>query len=144
MPGYWRNPEVSARTFRRHAPTGELHLHTGDFGSLDEDGYLYFQGRRDDMFKRKGIRMSTLEIEAAAMDIPGVRAAAVLPPSDRHDLALFVESDLAPHAVLRELAGRLEQQKVPAVCRVLSDFPLTLHGKNEKKQLAELLDGSDQ
>ncbi|TXC93904.1 AMP-binding protein [Streptomyces sp. ISID311] len=144
MPGYWRNPEVSARTFRRHSPTGELRLHTGDFGSLDEDGYLYFQGRRDDMFKRKGIRMSTLEIEAAAMDIPGVRAAAVLPPSDRHDLALFVESDLAPHAVLRELAGRLEQQKVPAVCRVLSDFPLTLHGKNEKKQLAELLDGSDQ
>ncbi|MGW1077324.1 AMP-binding protein [Streptomyces sp. NPDC002537] len=144
MPGYWRNPEVSARAFRRHAPTGELRLHTGDYGSLDEDGYLYFQGRQDDLFKRKGIRMSTLEIEAAAMDIPGVRAAAVLPPSDRHDLALFVESDLAPHAILRELAGRLEHQKVPAVCRVLGDFPLTLHGKNEKRRLAELLDGSDQ
>ncbi|MBC2879743.1 MULTISPECIES: AMP-binding protein [Streptomyces] len=144
MPGYWRNPEVTARTFRRHAPTGELRLHTGDYGSLDADGYLYFQGRRDDMFKRKGIRMSTLEIEAAAMDVPGVRAAAVLPPSDRHDLALFVESDLAPHVVLRELAGRLEQQKVPAVCRVLAEWPLTLHGKNEKRRLAELLDGSDQ
>ncbi|MFG2723422.1 AMP-binding protein [Streptomyces sp. NPDC048416] len=144
MPGYWRNPQASARNFRRHEPSGELRLHTGDYGFLDEDGYLYFQGRRDDMFKRKGIRMSTVEIEAAAMDIPGVRQAAVLPPSDRHDLALFVESELAPHVILRELARRLEQQKVPAICRVLSAFPLTLHGKNEKKQLAQLLDGSDQ
>nr|BCB14668.1 AMP-binding protein [Streptomyces spiroverticillatus] len=142
MPGYWRNPEVTGRAFRHDPDSGELRLHTGDFGHLDADGYLYFEGRRDDMFKRKGIRMSTLEIEAAAMDIPGVRAAAVLPPSDRHDLALFVETDLAPQVVLRELAGRLEQQKVPAICRVLADVPLTLHGKNEKKQLARLLDGS--
>lgn len=143
MPGYWRNPEVSARAFRRHAPTGELRLHTGDYGRRDEDGYLYFQGRRDDMFKRKGIRMSTIEIESAAMDIPGVRQAAALPPTERHDLALFVESELAPPVVLRELAARLEPQKVPAVCRVLGEFPLTLHGKSEKKQLAELLDGSE-
>ena len=47
------------------------------------------------MFKRKGIRMSTLEIEAAALDIAGVRAAAVLPPADEHDLALFVEAERA-------------------------------------------------
>jgi acyl-CoA synthetase (AMP-forming)/AMP-acid ligase II len=143
MPGYWRNPEVSARAFRRHGPTGELRLHTGDYGRRDEDGYLYFQGRRDDMFKRKGIRMSTIEIESAAMDIPGVRQAAALPPTERHDLALFVESELTAPVVLRELAARLEPQKVPAVCRVLGEFPLTLHGKSEKKQLAELLDGSE-
>jgi acyl-CoA synthetase (AMP-forming)/AMP-acid ligase II len=143
MPGYWRDPELTARAFRRHEPTGETRLHTGDHGHLDEDGYLYFQGRRDDMFKRKGIRMSTLEIESAALDIPGVRHAAALPPTERHDLALFVESELTAPVVLRELAARLEPQKVPAVCRVLGEFPLTLHGKSEKKQLAELLDGSE-
>jgi acyl-coenzyme A synthetase/AMP-(fatty) acid ligase len=143
MPGYWRAPELTARTFRRDEH-GSLRLHTGDYGRLDEDGYLYFEGRRDDMFKRKGIRMSTIEIESAAMDIPGVRAAAAVPPTGKHDLALFVDSDLRPHTILRELANRLEPAKVPAICHVVTDFPLTLHGKNERKQLTMLLDGSDQ
>ncbi|WP_330343125.1 AMP-binding protein [Streptomyces sp. NBC_00557] len=142
MPGYWKSPELTAKAFRRDPGTGELRLHTGDYGSLDADGYLYFEGRRDDMFKRKGFRMSTLEIEGAAMDIPGVRAAAALPPNDKHDLALFVESDLPPRTVLKELTRRLEPAKVPAICRVLSDFPLTQHGKNARKELALMLDGS--
>ncbi|MGI5472195.1 AMP-binding protein [Streptomyces sp. CA-132043] len=140
MAGYWRNPEVTARTFRPDGTTGRNRLHTGDYGHLDEDGYLYFQGRRDDMFKRKGFRMSTVEIEAAAMDIPGVHAAAVLPPGDRHDLALFVQSDLEAREVLKELAQRLEPAKVPSLCKVLTDFPLTAHGKNARDALAKLLE----
>ncbi|MEV4602775.1 AMP-binding protein [Amycolatopsis sp. NPDC049253] len=142
MPGYWRAPELSARAFRRDETTGELRLHTGDYGRLDADGYLYFEGRRDDMFKRKGIRMSTLEIEAAAMDIPGVRAAGAIPPSDTRDLAICVESDLRPTTVLRELAKRLEPQKVPSLCHVVDEFPLTAHGKNATKELALLVEGA--
>jgi len=141
MPGYWRAEELTARTFRRGA-RGELRLHTGDYGRLDEDGYLYFDGRRDDMFKRKGIRMSTLEIEAAALDIPGVRAAGAIPPSEHRDLALCVQTDLEPHAVLRELAQRLEPAKVPATCHVIEEFPLTAHGKNATKELALLVEGT--
>ncbi|MGP4013066.1 AMP-binding protein [Streptomyces sp. 4N124] len=143
MPGYWNSPQATSQAFRRLAGTGEPCLHTGDYGSLDEDGYLYFRGRRDDMFKRKGFRMSTLEIEGAALDIPGVRAAAALPPGEGHDLALFVESELPPATVLKEVAQRLEPAKVPALCRVLSEFPLTQHGKNARQELAALLlDGS--
>ncbi|WP_344860961.1 AMP-binding protein [Amycolatopsis ultiminotia] len=142
MPGYWRAPELSAGTFRRAAATGDLRLHTGDYGRLDADGYLYFEGRRDDMFKRKGIRMSTLEIEAAAMDIPGVRAAGAIPPSGTRDLAICVESELPPTTVLKELANRLEPQKVPALCHVVDEFPLTAHGKNATKELALLVEGA--
>ncbi len=142
MPGYWRSPEVSAGTFRREERTGELRLHTGDYGSLDDGGYLYFDGRRDDMFKRKGIRMSTLEIEAAAMDVPGVRTAAVLPPTADRDLTIFVTTELAPHNVLKELAHRLEPAKVPSICRVLPELPLTAHGKSARQALAEMLDGA--
>ncbi|MER7364655.1 AMP-binding protein [Nonomuraea wenchangensis] len=142
MPGYWRNPEVTAKTFRRDPRTGEPRLHTGDYGHLDEDGYLYFDGRRDDMFKRKGIRMSTVEIEAAALDIAGVRAAAALPPDDEHDLAIYVEAadgaTLEPHAVLRELAARLEPAKVPAVCRVVQEIPQSAHGKHARDRLRDL------
>ncbi|MEV4114459.1 AMP-binding protein [Nonomuraea sp. NPDC049695] len=142
MPGYWRNPEVTAKTFRRDPRTGETRLHTGDYGHLDEDGYLYFDGRRDDMFKRKGIRMSTVEIEAAALDIAGVRAAAALPPEGEHDLAIFVEAadgaELEPHAVLRELAARLEPAKVPAVCQVVPEIPKSAHGKYARDRLRHM------
>jgi acyl-CoA synthetase (AMP-forming)/AMP-acid ligase II len=139
MPGYWRDPELTARTFRPDPVNGGLRLHTGDYGRLDADGWLYFHGRVDDMFKRKGIRMSTLEIEAAAMDIPGVQAAVALPPSGDRDLAICVEGDLAPHAVLRELAQRLEPAKVPSVCHVVDKLPLTGHGKNSAKEVLALL-----
>ena len=142
MPGYWREPELTARSFRRDQATGAPRLHTGDYGRLDEDGYLYFEGRRDDMFKRKGVRMSTLEIEAAAMDIDGVRVAGAVPPGESRDLTVCVETDLAPHVVLRELAKRLEPAKVPAVCHAVAEFPLTAHGKNASAELVRLLEGA--
>jgi acyl-CoA synthetase (AMP-forming)/AMP-acid ligase II len=143
MPGYWRATEQSARAFRRDRVTGALRLHTGDYGCLDAGGYLYFEGRRDDMFKRKGIRMSTVEIEAAAMDVPGVRTAAAVPPSGTRDLALFVESDLPESVLKKELVARLEPAKVPARCVVVAELPLTPHGKSARAALVEMLDGAD-
>lgn len=142
MAGYWRAPEITARTFRRDDRTGQVWLHTGDHGYLDDDGYLYFQGRRDDMFKYKGTRMSALEIEAAAMDIPGVRGAAVVPPADGSELEICVAAELAPQVVLRELAARLESAKIPAVCHVVSEIPLTLNGKTERRDLSSLVKGA--
>ena len=58
MSGYWRAPQLTAQRFRRDPVTGVMSLHTGDYGRLDADGYLYFEGRRDDMFKRSGLRVS--------------------------------------------------------------------------------------
>ncbi|GAB3214321.1 amino acid adenylation domain-containing protein [Marinactinospora thermotolerans DSM 45154] len=143
MAGYWRSPEQTGRVYRRDGAGGEVRMRTGDHGFLDADGYLYFEGRRDDMFKRKGVRMSTVEIEAAALDIPGVRAAAVLPPTENRDLALVAESDLAPREVLRELALRLEAAKVPALCRVIGEMPLTRNGKNARDVLTRMFDGPE-
>jgi acyl-CoA synthetase (AMP-forming)/AMP-acid ligase II len=140
MSGYWRAPELTAGNFRRDDATGATRLHTGDYGWLDADGFLYFSGRRDDVFKRKGTRMSTIEIEAAAMNVPGVHAAAVVPPAAGHDLAICVETDLAPHAVLRELAQRLEPAKVPAICRVVEELPLNTNGKHSGPELVRLVE----
>jgi acyl-CoA synthetase (AMP-forming)/AMP-acid ligase II len=135
MRGYWRAPEQTALRFRPDPVTGEVTLHTGDYGHLDADGHLYFEGRRDDLFKRKGVRMGTLEIETAALDIPGVAAAAALAPADGHDLTLHAVTDLTPDAVLAQLAERLEAAKVPAACHVLDALPLTPNGKTDKQRL---------
>ncbi|WP_395293015.1 class I adenylate-forming enzyme family protein [Kitasatospora hibisci] len=137
MSGYWNAPELTAHRYRPDPGTGRVRLHTGDHGRLDEDGHLYFAGRRDDQFKRRGVRMGTPEIEAAALDVPGVRAAAALPPRDGNDLRLVVtgEDGLTARRVLDGLEQRLEPAKVPAACRVLARMPLTPNGKIDRKAL---------
>ncbi|MFD0026476.1 AMP-binding protein [Streptomyces sp. NPDC058382] len=135
MTGYWRAPEQTALRFRPDPVTGEVTLHTGDYGHLDDDGHLYFEGRRDDLFKRKGVRMGTLEIETAALDIPGVAAAAALAPADGHDLTLYAVTELTADEVLSQLADRLEATKVPADCLLLPALPLTPNGKTDKQRL---------
>lgn len=81
--------------------------------------------------------MSTPEIEAAALDVPGVRAAAALPPRDGLDLRLVVtgQDGLTAHQVIEGLEQRLEAAKVPASCRVLARMPLTPNGKTDRKAL---------
>lgn len=144
MGGYWRAPDLTAQRFRTDPMTGAVTLHTGDYGRLDADGYLYFEGRRDDMFKRRGLRVSALEIEAAACDVEGVRAAAVLPPTGDRDAVLFAVTDLAATDVLRRLGERIEDGKVPSICHILAELPLTANGKTDKHRLADLVDRPQQ
>ncbi|GAA3126919.1 class I adenylate-forming enzyme family protein [Streptomyces rectiviolaceus] len=138
MAGYWRAPEQTAQRFRV-ADDGTLTLHTGDYGWLDADGHLYFQGRRDDLFKRRGLRMSAIEIEAAALDVDGVHAAALLVPEDDRDMVLFVVGELTVEQVIERLTQRLEQAKVPELIHVLRELPLTNNGKTDRKQLKSYL-----
>ncbi|MCX5387056.1 class I adenylate-forming enzyme family protein [Streptomyces sp. NBC_00083] len=137
MAGYWNAPEPTARRFRPDPDTGRTRLHTGDHGRLDAEGHLYFSGRLDDQFKRRGVRMGTPEIEAAALDVPGVRAAAALAPRDGLDLRLVVTGDagLTAEHVIEGVGQRLEPAKVPAVCRVIARMPLTPNGKIDRKAL---------
>ncbi|MFI0822573.1 class I adenylate-forming enzyme family protein [Streptomyces sp. NPDC021098] len=139
MAGYWRAPEATALRFRPSPEENRVTLHTGDYGWLDEDGYLYFQGRRDDLFKRRGSRMSTVEIETAVLDIDGVRESALLAPEDDRDMVLFVVGELTAEQVLVRLADRLEAAKVPDLCRVLPALPLIANGQTDSKALRALV-----
>ncbi|MFF5302452.1 class I adenylate-forming enzyme family protein [Streptomyces sp. NPDC013161] len=137
MAGYWRSPELTARTYRVDPDDAERVLHTGDFGHLDADGYLYFSGRRDQVFKRRGTRTSVLEIEEAARSLPGVRDAAVLPPSGHRDAVLYLAGDTTPRQALAGLGQLLDPAKVPALCRIVEALPLTPNGKVSRPLLEE-------
>jgi amino acid adenylation domain-containing protein len=136
MAGYWRRPEQTEQRFRRvHGLFPQLH--SGDYGWLDADGYLYFSGRRDDIYKSRGFRVSTTEVEAAACRVPGVDAAAVVPPSgSRLEPTLFVAGKLEPAELLEQLRAELEPYKVPDRCVRLDELPLTTNGKIDRKALA--------
>jgi acyl-CoA synthetase (AMP-forming)/AMP-acid ligase II len=136
MAGYWRRPELSAQRFRLASGLFP-ELRTGDYGWLDEDGYLYFAGRRDDIYKERGFRVSTIEVEAAAHRVPGVQAAAVLPPrGDEEGATLLAVTPLSAAEVLRLLRGEIDEAKVPATCLVLDELPLSTNGKVERAALA--------
>jgi len=134
MCGYWRAPELTARRFRRDE-AGQPMLHTGDLCRLDGEGRIYFVGREDDVYKQNGFRVSSIEVEAAAMDVPGVHLAAVLPPTDGRGARLFVTGPVKRDALVAELGARLEQAKLPREFHVVDAIPLTVAGKIDKRAL---------
>jgi acyl-CoA synthetase (AMP-forming)/AMP-acid ligase II len=140
MAGYWRAPDATRDRFD-NPDTADRTLRTGDYGYADRDGRLYFVGRRDDIFKRKGIRMSAQEVEAAVLDVPGVVAAAVLPPVADGELTAWIVGAVPPDEVRAAVALRVEPAKVPDRCLVLPELPTTANGKVDKHVLRRLADG---
>ena len=78
MSGYWEKPEATAKKLKPGPLPGELVLYTGDYCRLDEEGYLYFVGRMDDIIKSRGEKVAPKEVESVLMNIPGVKEAAVI------------------------------------------------------------------
>jgi len=134
MAGYWNDEELSKQRYFIHNATMK-ELRTGDFGWLDEDGYLYCQGRRDDIFKQRGYRVSCSEIEAAASAIEGVKSAVLIPPDGKRPSVLFVSFDDGEFDIIKDLGTRLEEFKLPGRCVSMSSIPTNSNGKFDRKQL---------
>lgn len=134
MAGYWRRPELTAQRFPRVEGLFP-ELRTGDHGWLDEEGFVHFVGRLDDIYKERGFRVSSTEVEAAARRVTGVERAAVLPPQDGRAAVLAVVGDVAPHQVLVDMREEIEEFKIPTRCVVLPELPLTRNGKVDRKAL---------
>ena len=78
MRGYWEKPEATAKKLKPGPLPGEFVLYTGDFCRLDDEGYLYFVGRMDDIIKSRGEKVAPKEVENVLYNITGVRDAAVI------------------------------------------------------------------
>ena len=78
MRGYWRRPTETANALRDGDIPGEKILFTGDLFWQDEDGDLYFVGRRDDVFKCRGEKVSPREVEACLYELESVGEVAVV------------------------------------------------------------------
>ncbi len=143
MRGYWEKPEETARKLRPGPLPGETVLYTGDYCRLDEDGYLYFVGRMDDVIKSRGEKVAPKEVENALMGIPGVKEAAVIGVPDEvlgHAVKAFVVLEAGVTLDERELqkacALRLESYKVPRFIQVVPDLPKSANGKIQKSALS--------
>jgi acyl-coenzyme A synthetase/AMP-(fatty) acid ligase len=144
MRGYWNAPEQTARTFRTSLGFQEKLLFTGDYFKMDSDGYLYFHGRKDDMIKSRGERISAKEIENTINQIEGVNECAVIGVEDEilgQAIKAFVvpnkKSILNKKNITTYCAKNLETYSVPKYIEVLNELPKTVNGKIEKKTLKD-------
>jgi long-chain acyl-CoA synthetase len=142
MQGYWRNDELTADKLRPGRWPWERTMATRDLFRIDEDGFLYFVGRQDDIFKSRGEKVVPREVEEVIHAVPGVREAVVVPSPDRllgdavhaHVTPLpDVEIDVA--AVRRVCAQRLEDHMVPKRVIVHEQLPRLDSGKIDKRAL---------
>lgn len=136
MKGYWEKPEETARKLRPGPLPGEMVLYTGDQCRLDEEGYLYFVARTDEILKSRGEKVAPKEVEAAITEMDGVREAAVVGVPDEV-LGQAVKAFVVPRQgatvteadVVRHCRRRLEGYKVPKIVAVVPDLPRTASGK---------------
>ena len=150
--GYWNDPIRTAERFRpvpgRDAPwrTPEVAVWSGDAVTTDDEGFLYFVGRKDEMIKTSGYRVSPTEIEEVAYSTGLVRDAVALGVEDA-TLGQRVLLAVAPaaqefdaDALLEELKSRLPLYMVPHSVVVRDAIPRSPNGKFDRALLREELD----
>ncbi|HEX4905975.1 MAG TPA: AMP-binding protein [Acidimicrobiales bacterium] len=130
---YWRDPARTAAAWRGDA------FSVGDVGRLDADGYLFLDGRRDDLIISGGVNVYPLEVEQAIQRHPGVEDVAVFPVDDddwgqRVCAAVVGDVDLdALHAWLRT---QVAPYKLPKQLLAMEELPRTSTGKVRRSLLA--------
>jgi acetyl-CoA synthetase len=139
--GYWRNEEASAETF------GGEWFHTKDAAVQDEDGYVWYAGRADDVIIAAGYRIGPFEVESACLEHPAVReAAAVASPDEVKGNVVkaficladgFEGSDELAKEISSFVRGRLSAYAYPRRIEFVDDLPKTLTGKIRRIELRE-------
>jgi acyl-CoA synthetase (AMP-forming)/AMP-acid ligase II len=140
--GYWNRPEDTARALRPNPllppELGDCEkvCYSGDLVKMDEDGFLFFIGRRDTMIKSSGFRISPTEVEEVLFQSGKLRGAAVIGiPDDtlgQTIKAFVVAKDGNPldiDAMLGYCAEKMPRYMVPKAFEVLSELPKTSSGK---------------
>ena len=121
---------------------GEKVLYSGDLFRTDEEGFLYFVGRKDDIIKTAGEKVSPKEVENVIYGLPqvaGVAVVGVLDPILGEAIKAFVK--LAPGArlseqdILRHCARNLESFMVPKAVEFRDELPQTSTGKIARREL---------
>lgn len=143
MQGYWNDPEETARIFRPGRYRGEALLYTGDLFKKDEEGFLYFIGRKDDLIKTKGERVSPKEIENALCEMDGVVEAAVIGVPDEifgQAIKAFIvakeKANLSQEEIMKYCMKNLEPFMVPKYVDFRRSLPKSPSGKTNKKNLS--------
>jgi acetyl-CoA synthetase len=139
---YWKNEKATGEKF-----IGDWGC-TGDQGRMDEDGYLWYQGRSDDVIKSAGYRIGPAEIESCLVKHPAVANAAVIGKPDEERGAIVkafvvLQPGHAPgedlvKQIQAHVRGRLAPYEYPREIEFIDALPMTTTGKVQRKELRKL------
>ena len=141
--GYWHNDEATHKKFT--GDPADSWCRTGDMASMDGDGYLWYQGRSDDVFKAAGYRIGPSEVENCLVKHPAVANAAVVPKPDRERGAVVkAYVVLAPgvaatadliEVLQKHVKGQLAPYEYPKEIEFIDALPMTTTGKVQRRVL---------
>jgi acetyl-CoA synthetase len=140
MTGYQGDPQRAAEAMH------DSFYHTGDVASMDEDGYITYVGRTDDVFKASDYRISPFELESVLIEHEAVAEAAVVPSPDPVRLAVpkayvSLTAGAEPSATLARSILAFARQRLAPYKRVrrleFADLPKTISGKIRRVELRD-------
>ncbi|MDR0435372.1 MAG: acyl--CoA ligase [Propionibacteriaceae bacterium] len=144
MNQYLGDPEATASTLRRH-PDGRLWCHTGDIGSMDSDGYLYFVNRLKRIIKVSGVAVYPMQVEQVLEAHPLVDRACVIGVPDDYQMARVrayvipaaevIADDAAKETLLEHCRQQLNKWSAPRELEFRDELPRTLVGKIDYRAL---------
>ncbi len=138
MQGYWNQPEETAAVLTEHG------FHTGDLGRRDEEGFFYVVGRKRDMIKSAGNRVSAKEIEEIILEHPNILETAVIGIPDQFIgeaiCAYIVPKNgvpVPPEELIAYCKERMPEYKVPRQVIARENLPKNASGKIMKEELRQ-------
>ena len=141
--GYWGNDPATRAKFT--GDPADSWCRTGDSAFMDEDGYLWYQGRSDDVFKSAGYRIGPSEVENCLVRHPAVANAAVVPKPDAERGAVvkayvvlaagYQGDDALVHELQQHVRGRLAPYEYPKEIEFVPSLPMTTTGKVQRRLL---------
>ena len=136
MDGYWNESAQTRKTLKKGW------VLTGDLGRYDEDGYLWFAGRRKDVIVRSGNKVAPLEVEAALLDHPAVCEACVIGVPDaacgevpHAYIILLPDANASPEELRDFVRNHLAEFMVPSEVHLISEMPYKGPGKIDRELL---------
>lgn len=139
--GYLENPEATSKALRDGA------FHTGDLGSWDADGNMYFHGRMSDSARVRGENVSAFEVESIAAKHPSVEDCAMIPVAadiGEQEIKLFVKpkagSSIEPEELCRWLEPQLAPYQLPRYIAIVAEFERTPSQRIMKHTLSKRTD----
>ncbi len=146
MAGYWNNESLSKEMLKSGLIPGEQILCAHDLFKMDDEGFLYFQGRNDDIIKTRGEKVSPIEVENTIYKLSGIKEVAVIGIPDillGESIVAFVTTydqvQISEKEIQRQCMTNLEPFMIPKKIVLLAEMPKSSNGKIDKKELKQLI-----
>ncbi len=152
--GYWGDEQSTRERFRRNPlqssniPRDDIVVYTGDYGYMDEEGFLYFVGRKDEMIKSAGNRISTTEVEEIVYNSGLVSDAVAFGiPHEIYGQSVYLvvspaaSTSVNPDILLKYCRKKMPAYMVPSRIEFLESLPRNANGKIDRPAIKKMFSG---